>query len=172
MIEAMCKAQCVTLMCNRCPREKGNVKPRAHTGKYVQKLNSLFFEGLHGPGSLLVTPKRSESRVSRHVTMAATKSLMFCLGNGNRCRTKGIGEGLDRRAGVKTGEKKNRLPAVPQWKMIPRFKTRVYVLFVFPALSVSVEGRTSERETLVFHWQGKTKKGASFCEIQWLSSGR
>lgn len=78
-------------------------------------------------------------------------------------------QGLDRGAGVKTEEKKNRLPAVPWWKMIPRFKTRVYVLFVFPALSVSVEGRPCERETLVFHWQGK-KKELSFCEILLLFS--
>lgn len=58
------------------------------------------------------------------------------------------------RSRSKDGGEKNRLPAVPRWKMIPRFKTRVYVLFVFPALSVSVEGQHCERETLVFHWQG------------------
>lgn len=164
----MCKAQCVTLMCNRCPREKRNVKPRAHTGKYVQKLNfcHCFSRGFTAPAACwsLQNAARAESR---HVTTAATKSLMFSLGNGNRCRTKGIGKAL-----TEEQEWRNRFPAVPQWKMIPRFKTRVYVLFVFPALSVPVEGRTSERETLVFHWQGKTKKGASFCEIQLLFSGR
>lgn len=37
--------------------------------------------------------------------------------------------------------RENRLPVVPVWKTIPRFKTRVYVLFVFPVISVSAEGR-------------------------------
>lgn len=32
--------------------------------------------------------------------------------------------------------------------MIPRFKTWLYVLFVFPVLSVSVEGRRCERKNL------------------------
>lgn len=39
--------------------------------------------------------------------------------------------------------------------MIPRFKTRVYVLFVFPVLSVSVEGRRCEKENLGFHCKKK-----------------
>lgn len=56
-------------------------------------------------------------------------------------QTKG-NRGLDRDAEVKTEKKKkNRLPVEPQWKMIPRFKTWVYVLFVFPVLSEAVEGR-------------------------------
>lgn len=42
--------------------------------------------------------------------------------------------------------------------MIPRFKTRVYVLFVFPVLSVSVEGRRCEKENLGFHCKKKKKK--------------
>lgn len=31
MIKAICKAQCVTLMCNRCPNRQRNVKLRLHT---------------------------------------------------------------------------------------------------------------------------------------------
>lgn len=136
----------------------------------------LFFEGLHGPNGLLVTPKSSESRASCRVTTAAgrppQKVPCLVLGTAADAGQKGLAGPWQESRGEDGGEKKNRLPAVPQWKMIPRFKTRVYVLFVFPALSVSVEGRRCEREALVFHWQGKTKKGASFCENQLLFSGR
>lgn len=58
-------------------------------------------------------------------------------------------------------EKKNRLPVVPQWKMIPRFKTWLYVLFVFPVLSVSVEGRRWERKNLV-----SIAEHSKLCETQ------
>lgn len=53
---------------------------------------------------------------------------------------------------------------VPQWKMIPRFKTWVYVLFVFPVLSVSVEGRCCERKNLV----SIAEHSKVVCEIQLL----
>lgn len=38
MIKAICKAKCVTLMRNRCPRDPRNIKLKGHTdgGKYVQ----------------------------------------------------------------------------------------------------------------------------------------
>lgn len=139
-------------------------------------ISAIVFRGASRPQRLVSHSKkqRESSELSRHdcCRTAATKSPVFSLGNGSRCRTKGIGGALTEEQEWRRRRKKNRLPAVPQWKMIPRFKTRVYVLFVFPALSVSVEGRRCERETLVFHWQGKTKKGASFCEIQLLFSGR
>lgn len=57
-------------------------------------------------------------------------------------QTKGI---AGQRCRSEDRKEKNRLPMVPQWKMIPRFKTWVYVLFVFPVLSVSVEGRCCGR---------------------------
>lgn len=31
MIKAICKAKCVTLMCNRCPRDPRNIKLKGHT---------------------------------------------------------------------------------------------------------------------------------------------
>lgn len=39
MIKAICKAKCVTLMCNRCPRDPRNIKLKGHTDggeTYVQ----------------------------------------------------------------------------------------------------------------------------------------
>lgn len=76
---------------------------------------------------------------------------------------------LDREAGVKMEKKKNRLPAVPRWKMIPRFKTRVYVLFVFPALSL---WRVSTVKGKPWFSIGKGKmEEAGFCEILLLFFG-
>lgn len=123
----------------------------------------------------LVTPlekqgEPSESSSRNCCGTAATKSPMFSLGNSSRCRTKEIGRALTQEQEWRQRRKKNRLPAVPPWKMIPRFKTRVYVLFVFPTISVSVDGCHCERETLVFHWQGKNK-GMSFCKVILLFSG-
>lgn len=41
VIKAICKAKCVTLMCNRCPRDPRNIKLKGHTigGTYVQTLH-------------------------------------------------------------------------------------------------------------------------------------
>lgn len=54
-------------------------------------------------------------------------------------QTKGI-TGLDGEAEVKIEENKTDSLWCHSGKMIPRFKTLALFLFVFPALSVSVEG--------------------------------
>lgn len=142
MIRAICKASWVTLMRNSCPRGLRNGKLEVHAKQWniykfcisaVIVVSWLADQPLH-------RSKLSQSSVLRWPPHAARP--VFSLGNWSRCRQRGL---WDRDAEVKTEKRKNRLPVVPQWKMIPGFRTRVYVLFVFPVLSVSVEGRCCSR---------------------------
>lgn len=89
MIKAICKAKCVTLMCNRCPRDPRNIKLKGHTdggNMYKRRIYSLLFLV-----SLVVSRSWiSFCRASCHHPdgRLMLRVPVFSLGNWSRCRQK------------------------------------------------------------------------------------
>lgn len=138
VIKAICKAKWVTLMCNRCPRDPRNIKLMGHTDggghMYKHRIFTIVFSFTSCIELVLAMQVVT-------TWMAASCCVCLCLVLGTEADADKRNHRPWQRGRSEDREEKTDTLRCHSGKWSWGLRLGVYVLFVFPVLSVSVEGR-------------------------------